>query len=504
MHALQANGPRPPRIRAPSGAMTKIIQLIMSNTELCFLPATQITKQIAGRDLSALEVTDAHLAQIERCNPQLNAIVTLVADQARESAKAADAKQARGETLGLLHGLPMVHKDLAETKGIRTTFGSPIFNDFVPDRTALIVERMQQAGGITLGKSNTPEFGAGSQTYNEVFGETINPYGLPERRLTCGGSSGGAAVALAAGMVPIADGTDLGGSLRNPASFCNIVGFRPSPGRVPNWPALAAWFPFTTAGPMARSVEDIALMMAAIAGPDVRSPISLPEPGSDFLRPLQRDFKKTRIAWSADLNSSFHVDPRVVSVLEKQLPIFSALGCDVEKAAPDFTGADDLFRIWRAWAMHMTFGELYKTQREQMKDTVRWNIEEGAKLSGADIARAEKMRSVLYHRVRRFFDNYDYLLLPVVQVPPFDVKERWVKSINGVELPTYLDWMKSCYLISATTLPCLSIPAGFNEDGLPIGLQIVGKHNADFSVLQLAYGFEQATGIALQRPAMCA
>ena len=475
----------------------------MSNTDLCFLSATQLAQRIAAREVSASEVTNAHLAQIERCNPQLNAIVTLVAEQAQAAAKAADEKQARGETLGVLHGLPMVHKDLAETKGIRTTFGSPIFKDFVPDRTALIVERMQQAGGITLGKSNTPEFGAGSQTYNEVFGETLNPYGLPARRLTCGGSSGGAAVALACGMAPIADGTDLGGSLRNPASFCNVVGFRPSPGRVPNWPALAAWNSFTIAGPMARSVGDIALMMAAIAGPDARSPISLPEPGSDFLRPLQRDFKKTRIAWSPDLNKSFHVDPSVVHVLEQSLPAFSALGCDVEEATPGLAGADDVFRVWRAWAMHMTYGELYKTQREHMKDTVRWNIEGGAKLTGADIARAEKLRTELYHRVRKFFDEYDYLLLPVVQVPPFDVKERWVKSINGIEQPTYLDWMKSCYLISATNLPCLSIPAGFTDDGLPIGLQIVGKHNADFSVLQLAYAFEHATKFALQRPAFC-
>ncbi len=475
----------------------------MAATELCFLSATELVHRIASRDISALEVTDAHLAQIERCNPEVNAIVTLVADQARDSAKAADELQTRGESLGVLHGLPMVHKDLAETKGIRTTFGSPIFNNFVPDRTALIVERMQQAGGITLGKSNTPEFGAGSQTYNEVFGETLNPYGLPTRRLTCGGSSGGAAVALACGMAPIADGTDFGGSLRNPASFCNVVGFRPSPGRVPNWPALAAWFPFTTAGPMARSVKDIALMMTAIAGPDARSPISLPEPGSNFLRPLQRDFKEARIAWSPDLNRLFHIDPSVVGVLEKQLSAFSALGCEVEEAAPDLTGGDHIFRVWRAWSMHMNLGELYKTQRERMKDTVRWNIEEGAKLTGVDVARAEKLRTELYHRVREFFDQYDYLLLPVVQVPPFDVSERWVKSINGIELPTYLDWMKSCYLISATTLPCLSIPAGFTDDGLPIGLQIVGKHNADFSVLQLAYGFEQATRFGLRRPGIC-
>ena len=234
--------------------------------------------------------------------------------------------------------------------------------------------------------------------------------------------------------------------------------------------------------------------------PNASTRCSLPEPGADFLRPLSRDFRNARVAWSPDLNKSFDIDPRVVSVLEKRLPTFSALGCDVTEAAPDLSGADELFRIWRAWAMHMTFDELYKTKREQMKDTVRWNIEEGAKLTGVDIARAEKLRTELYHRVRKFFDAYDFLLLPVVQVPPFDVTDRWVKTINGVELPTYLDWMKSCYLISATTLPSMSIPAGFTDDGLPIGLQIVGKHNADFSVLQLGYAFEQATGFGLQRP----
>ncbi len=417
-------------------------------------------------------------------------------------AKQADERQARGEVIGALYGLPLVHKDLAETKGIRTTFGSPIFKDFVPNRSALIVERMQQAGAITLGKSNTPEFGAGSQTYNEVFGETVNPFGLPGRRLTCGGSSGGAAVALACGMVPLADGSDLGGSLRNPASFCNVVGLRPSPGRVPNWPALAAWFPFAVVGPMARSVPDIALMMSAIAGPDARSPISLPEPGAIFSQPLGRDFKNVKIAWSPDLNGAYHIDPVVTDVLKTQLKTFTNLGCVIEETAPDLNGADEVFRTWRAWAMHMNFADLYKTHRHQMKDTVVWNIEEGVKLTGADLARAEKLRTELYHRVCGFMSDYEFLLMPVVQVPPFDVSKRWMDEINGVKLPTYLDWMKSCYLISATGLPCISVPAGFTDDGLPIGLQIVGRHQADFSVLQMAYAFEQATQFATRRPAI--
>ena len=473
-----------------------------ASSEFCFLSATELARRIRVRDVSAQEVVSTHLTQIERINPQVNAIVTLVAEQAMMQAKQADERQARGESLGALHGLPVVHKDLVETKGIRTTFGSPIFKDFVPNRSALIVERLQQAGAITLGKSNTPEFGAGSQTFNEVFGETLNPFGLPDRRLTCGGSSGGAAVALACGMVPLADGSDLGGSLRNPASFCNVVGLRPSSGRVPNWPALAAWFPFSVVGPMARNVSDIALMMSAIAGPDARSPISLPEPGALFSQPLARDFKNVRIAWSPDLNGAYHIDPAVTNVLKKQLSTFETLGCVIEETAPDLNGAEEVFRTWRAWAMHMNFADLYKTHRHQMKDTVVWNIEAGAKLTGADLARAEKLRTELYHRVYAFMNDYEFLIMPVVQVLPFDVSKRWVDEINGVTLPTYLDWMKSCYLISATGLPCISVPAGFSGDGLPVGLQIVGRQQADFSVLQMAYAFEQATQFGMRRPAI--
>ena len=260
----------------------------MSSPEICFLTATELTHRIRAKDISAREVMEAHLAQIDRVNPKVNAIVTLLPEQAMNQARAADNALNRGSEVGPLHGLPVAHKDLVNTKGIRTTFGSPIFQNFVPDQDALIVERLKQAGAITIGKTNTPEFGAGSQTYNEVFGETLNPY---DNTKTCGGSSGGAAVALACGMVPIADGSDMGGSLRNPANFCNVVGFRTSPGRVPVWPALLGWFPISVQGPMARTVQDTALMLSAIAGPDPRSPIAVSEPGYLFSQSLERDFK---------------------------------------------------------------------------------------------------------------------------------------------------------------------------------------------------------------------
>ena len=280
----------------------------MSSTEICFLTATELTRRIRAKDLSVREVIEAHLAQIERVNPKVNAIVTHSdLTEVMDQADAADAALARGEDVGPLHGLPVAHKDLVETKGIRTTYGSPIFKDFVPEHDALIVERLKRAGAITIGKTNTPEFGAGSQTYNEVFGETLNPYDITK---TCGGSSGGAAVALACGMLPIADGSDMGGSLRNPANFCNVVGFRTSPGRVPVWPAVLGWFPISVEGPMARTVQDAALMLSAIAGPDRRAPISISEPGEMFSQPLERDFNGVQIAWDRDLGG-LPVDPQV-------------------------------------------------------------------------------------------------------------------------------------------------------------------------------------------------
>ncbi len=468
----------------------------MSAHELCYLTATELTRRLRAKELSARDVMRAHLDQIERLNPRVNAIVSLLPELAIEQAAAADERLARGENVGPLHGLPIAHKDLLLTKGIRTTFGSPIYKDFVPEEDALIVQRLRAAGAITVGKTNTPEFGAGSQTFNEVFGETLNPYDLTK---TCGGSSGGAAVALACGMLPIADGSDTGGSLRNPANFCNVVGFRTSPGRVPAYPTLLGWFPISVQGPMARTVEDAALMLSAIAGPDRRSPISIAEPGERFARPLERDFTHVRIAWSADLGG-LPVDPRVTTVINAARPCFQQLGCVVEEAEPDFSGADEAFKVWRAWMFDLKYADLIKEHREQIKDTVIWNAEQGAKLTGPQISRAERKRTELYHRMRQFMETYEFLICPVSQVPPFDVSQRFIQEINGVQMESYIDWMKSCYYITVTGHPAISVPAGFTDDGLPVGLQIVGRHQDDFGVLQLAFAFQQATEHWRRRP----
>ena len=462
------------------------------------MPAVELAAHIRRKELSAREVLVAHLDQIERVNPNVNAIVTLVAERALAQAAAADEHTARGEMIGPLHGLPVAHKDLQDTQGIRTTYGSPIYAEHVPAQDTLLVERFKRAGAILLGKTNTPEFGAGSQTFNTVFGATRNPYNLSK---TCGGSSGGAAVALACGMLPIADGSDMGGSLRNPASFCNVVGMRPSPGRVPSWPVGMAWSPLSVDGPLARTVADIALILSAIAGPDARAPLSIAEPASLFARPLQRDFKQVRVAWLSDL-SDVPFDPRVRATVDAQRKTFEALGCIVEDAAPDFGDADDVFKTLRAWSFEAGLGDELRKHRHQLKDTIIWNIEAGMKLTGADIGRAEMKRTALYHRARIFMERYEFLVLPTVQVPPFDVNQSFVNEINGVPMTTYIDWMKSCYYITTLGHPAISVPAGFTGDGLPVGLQIVGRHQDDWGVLQLAYAFEQATQVWRQRPAI--
>jgi amidase len=347
-----------------------------------------------------------------------------------------------------------------------------------------------------LGKTNTPEFGAGSQTFNAVFGATRNPYDLGK---TSGGSSGGAAAALAAGLVPIADGSDLGGSLRNPASFCNVVGLRPSAGRVPSWPGLSAWFDMPVLGPMARTVRDVALMLSAMAGPDPRAPLSLHQDGSIFARPLERDFKNTRIAWSSDLGG-LPLEPEVRRVTEASRIVFADLGCIIEDATPDLTDADEVFRVLRAWDFELSLNELLSEHRPLMKDTVIWNIEQGSKLSGPQIGAAAIKRTQIYHRMREFMGSYDYLIAPVAQVLPFDVGIPFVTRIEDIPLETYLDWMKSCYLITTTGAPAMSVPCGFSTTGLPVGLQIVGRHRQEFELLQMAFAFEQATGYAKRRP----
>jgi amidase len=464
--------------------------------DLCFMTAAELAARIRTRAVSVAEVVRAHLAQIERVNPRVNAVVTLTAERALAEARAADELLARGGTVGPLFGLPIAHKDLISTKGIRTTWGSPIYRDHVPDVDALIIERLRGAGAITIGKTNTPEFGAGSQTFNPVFGATLNPYDLSK---TCGGSSGGAAVALACGMMPIADGSDMGGSLRNPASFNNVVGLRSAPGRVPVWPAALAWSPFSVQGPMARTVGDVALLLSAMAGPDPRVPIAIAEPGDRFRAPPERDFRGVRVAWSRDLGG-LPVDRRVSAVFAGHRATFSSIGCVPEEGQPDFSDAREIFQVWRAWTFAARYGPLLAEHRHQMKDTVLWNVEEGLKLTGPQVAEAELKRTRLYDRVRRFMDTYEFLVLPTTQVPPFDVGTPYIGEIDGQTLPTYIDWMRSCSDITVTGLPAISVPAGFTPEGLPVGLQIVGRHQSELSVLQLAQAFEQATGFGKRRP----
>lgn len=459
-----------------------------------------MARRMRRKELSAREVLEAHLAQIERVNPKVNAIITLVADQARARALELDEAAAHGNFAGPLHGLPIAHKDLAETKGIRTTFGSPLFKDYVPNFSTLLVERTQAAGAITIGKTNTPEFGAGSQTFNKVFGPTLNPWDLTK---TCGGSTGGGAVALACGMMPIADGSDFGGSLRNPAAYCSIVGFRPSAGRVPNVPSIQGWSPLSVLGPMARNVQDLALYLSAIAGPDPRAPLSIPTPGSRFSESLQCETRGLRIAWCPNF-AGLAFDPQVQEPMQAQRSKFVELGCVVEDVndgkSPDFSGADEAFKTLRSLLFYQAFGALSAEQRSQVKSTVIGEIDRGAHLTGPEIAAAETLRSRLFSRIGEFMNNYDFLILPTAQLPPYPVEQEFPMEIAGQRMESYMDWMRSCYFISMAALPAISVPAGFTSEGLPVGLQIVGRHHADLSVLQLAHAFEQVSGVAGRRP----
>src|SRR3989454_3034071 len=456
--------------------------------EICFTPARQLARLIRARKLSATEVVNAFIAQIERVNPKVNAIVTFTPELALKRARSID----RGKPFA---GLPIAYKDVVSTKGIRTTWGSPIYRDHVPQEDHVIVERLAAAGAITIGKTNTPEFGAGSQTFNAVFGATRNPYDLSK---TCGGSSGGAAVAVACGMLPFADGSDLAASLRNPGNFCNVVGFGPTPGRVPAWPAMNAWQTLSTLGPIGRTVEDTAFLLSAMAGPDPRAPASISEPGAIFARPLKRNFKKVRVAWSRDLGG-LPMDPRVTAVLESQRQTFRKIGCIIEDAEPDLSAATEAFHTLRALGFLDRLA-LLRQHREKLKDTVIWNIEQGLKLTGEQVAKAQGLRTQLFHGMRTFLERYEFLLCPVNQVPPFPVDVPYPTEIAGVKMDNYIDWMKSCYWITVTSHPAVSVPAGFTPEGLPVGIPIVGRYRDDFGVLQLAHAFEKATQVWKRRP----
>ncbi|GIH94948.1 amidase [Planobispora siamensis] len=461
-----------------------------------YLTAVEMLELLRTRQICATELLDAHLRRIEEVNPRVNAIVTLTAERALDEAEAADRDLAKGVWRGPLHGLPVAYKDLTDTAGIRTTYGSRIFADHVPERDALIVRRMREAGAITVGKTNTPEFGTGSHTVNEIFGATRNPYDLSR---SAGGSSGGAAAALACGMIPLADGSDMGGSLRNPASFCNVVGLRPTPGRVPSPTPRAAWFTLGVSGPMARTVEDLTLLMSVVAGFDPSSPLSIAESGAVFTESLDLlDLTGLRIAWSPDLGG-LPVDAETAKVTAGAPAVLAGLGAHVERVELDLSDAEEAFRTYRAWYYLLSYGDL---PQEELGENVRWNVERGRAVTGADLARAERLRSGLYQRMSAFFDTYDFLIAPVSQVPPFPVDAPYVTEINGEELPDYLAWMRSAYWVSVLHAPAASVPCGFTSAGLPVGVQIVGRPFADLRVLRLAHAFERATGHGSHRPAL--
>lgn len=468
-------------------------------TNILFENARNIAALIQSKQLSVREVVEAHLKQIEAINPKVNAIVSLDAEAALEEADRRDEQLAKNERVGRLHGIPIAIKDTHHAKGFPTTYGSTVFKDYYPDRDEILVERLRAAGAIIIGKTNVPEFAAGAHTFNNVFGVTRNPYNLNR---TAGGSSGGAAVAVATGMIPLADGSDFGGSCRFPAAFNNVVGLRTSPGRVPIEEKKALYSPLNVHGPIARTVEDVAFMLSVIAGPDVRSPLSIEESGDMFLSPLEIDMRGLKIAWSSDLGGSLLVDRDVKETFEKQVKIFADLGCHLEEDWPDLSDANYVFQTLRAFEMELTYADILDRHEAELKPSFVWNLKKGRELKGTDIGKAERIRQQLYHRVRAFFEKYDAFVLPVSQVPPFPIEWEYPQHINGVKVENYIDWVRSCSDISALGTPALSVPAGFTPDGLPFGMQIVGPYRGDFKVLQIGYAFEQATNYAKIRPSL--
>jgi len=467
--------------------------------ELCFMSARDLATLIRTKKASAREVMAAHLDQINRVNPTINAIVAkLDDDKCLALAAAADQRTARNETLGPLHGLPIAFKDLQPAVGFPFTRGSTVYRNAMPSEDSVVVERLRQAGAIPIGKTNTPELGMGSHTYNKVYGTTVNPY---DPTKSAGGSSGGAAAALATGMLPIADGSDMGGSLRNPGNFNNVVGLRPTVGLVPTAPTALPFVGFSVNGPMARTVADTAWLLSVMAGPDPRDPACMPSDPAAFRGPLSRSFRGTRVAWCPDLGG-LPLDARVRAVLSAQRKTFEALGCVVEDIAPDLAGADSIFLTIRAFRTAATYGSLLATSRDQLKIEAVGEIEAGLALKSTDVAQAMVQHGQLLERVRRFQDKYEFILCAVNQVPPFDATLDWPKTIDGVTMEHYVAWMKSAYWITATYRPAISVPAGFTPDGLPVGLQIVGRYRQDFAVLQLGYAFEQATNFGSRRPAI--
>jgi amidase len=459
--------------------------------------AREMAAAVAAKEISARELLELHLVRIEQVNAHVNAIVSMDVERSRAAAAEADEATARGDELGPLHGLPHAFKDTHEVAGWPTTFGSPLRKDYVPKRDELIAERIRAAGAVVVGKTNVPEWAAGSHTFNPIFGTTRNPYDLSR---SAGGSSGGAAAALASGMVPLADGSDMGGSLRNPASFCNVVGLRPSVGRVPAWPTTNAWELTSVGGPMARNVADLALLLSVIAGPSTRAPMSLETGGTAFGFTPTGLLDGVRVALSTDLGGAFQVDEQVAAIVRAQGDVLAGGGAEVLEDHLDVTGAETAFRTLRAWLFQHRFGALLERRPDSFKASLAENIRAGETLTGADVATAYQRLTSLAEKVRLFFEKHDVLVLPVSQVPPFDAAEEYPATINGQEQATYLDWMRSCFLITVTGCPAISVPAGFTREGWPVGVQIVAAPRNERLLLEVAHAFEQLTRVGDRRP----
>jgi amidase len=471
-------------------------------SDIVMMDGRELSQAIAAKRVSCAEVMTAYLDHIGRFNPKVNAIVSMRdrADLMIE-ARDRDAQLARGEHLGWMHGFPHAVKDLVAAKGLRMTQGSPIFKDFIASTDAIHVERMKRAGAIIIGKTNAPEFGLGSQTYNNVFGTTLNPYDLSK---TPGGSSGGACVSLALRMLPVADGTDSGGSLRNPAAYCNVFGLRSSFGRVPVQAADDFYANPSVAGPLARTVSDLAMLLSIQAGYDPRVPLSNRQDPGVFAGTLKHDFKGVRIAWPGDFGGYLPFEPGVLDVCKSAVKNFESLGCIVEEAMPDYP----LEKLWDAWvklratqnSANLKTYYADPAKRKLMKPEAQYEVETAAKLSAFEFGDAAAVRTTWYQALRRFQERYSFILLPSAQVFPFDAKTHWPAEINGRKMPTYHRWMEVCSIVSMSGCPSLNVPVGFNPRGLPMGMQIVGRNQDELGCLQLAYAYEQATGWVQKHP----
>jgi amidase len=458
--------------------------------DLIQMTARQVLGHLNAGDLTHADLLDALEARVAAVDGQVNALPTLCFERARDhAARIAAMPVARR---GILGGLPVPIKDLEAVAGVLSTNGSPIYADNVPDTSDYIVERIEERGGVVYAKSNTPEFGAGGSTFNEVFGRTHNPWNLSR---SVAGSSGGAGAALASGQAWVAQGSDMGGSLRNPASFCGVVGLRPAPGRVPKGPGAEPFATLSVAGPMARNVGDVGLLLDAMAGPDPRDPRSQPD-NSGFRAAAEAPRVPRRVAFSRDFGIT-PVDPQVAAICETAARRFEAMGATVEEAHPDFTGAHEAFQTLRAVSFATGHAHEYAEQRDKLKSDVIWNIEKGLQTTGEQIARANRLRAGLAANMTRFFETYDLLLAPATIVPPFPVDDRTVLSCDGQEFETYIDWLAIAFAVTLTSAPALSLPCGFTTDGLPVGLQMVGPLRSEGPLLSHAAALEAELGLDL-------